>query len=133
MMTKEIFLHEGDTLYLLTSTEAVDFLLTADGVKYISSLTRISAKGIFQTLLCAAKPEDFGFDIITDSELDEKDFLRGNTRYCAIVSVAEKQQDDFENFMYDHDIETVLLGNVTDGPVIVDDAELGFIDDFDVE
>ncbi len=133
MKTNEIFVHEGDTLYLLTSSEAVDFLLSADGVKYVTSLTRISAKGIFQTLLKAAAPEDLGFDIITDSELDEKDFLRGNTRYSAIVSVAEKQQDDFENFMYDHDVETVLLGNVTDGAVIVDDTELGFIDDFDVE
>ncbi len=133
MATGEIFMHEGDTLYLLTSSEAVDFLLTADGSNYVTSLTRISAKGIFQTLVQAAAPEDLGFDIITDSEIDEKEFLRGNTRYSAIVSVAESQQDDFENFMYDHDIETVLLGNVTDGAIIVDDTELGFIDDFHVE
>ncbi len=124
------FKEEGDVLYLLTSKEAVDFLTSGDGSAYITSLTRISAKGIFQTLVEAAQPNDLGFDIIGDSDLSDEEFLKGNTRYVAVVSVSEKQEDEFVNFLFDHDIELVLLGNVTGGEIVMDDRDLGFIDDY---
>ncbi len=133
MDAMKCFKEEGDILYLLTSSEAVDFLTSGDGCKYISSITRISAKGIFQTLVEAAQPNDLGFDIIGDSDLSDEQFLKGNTRYAAIVSVTEKQEDDFVNFLFDHDIELVLLGNVTGGEIVMDDRDLGFIDDYVLE
>ncbi len=124
------FKGEGDILYLLTSKEAFDFLSSEDGSKYITSIIRISADGIFRTLVEAAQPNDLGFDIIGDSDLSDEEFLKGNTRYVAIVSVTEKQEDDFVNFLFDHDIELVLLGNVTGGEIVMDDRDLGFIDDY---
>ncbi|HIZ87842.1 MAG TPA: hypothetical protein IAC03_06770 [Candidatus Coprenecus pullistercoris] len=128
--TKSSFERKGDTLYLITSSEAVDYLNSSIDAGFISSLHRISAKGIFQSLVECCMTNGLGFDITGDSDLTDDEFLYGNTRYVAIVSVNDEQEGDFVNFMFNHGMETTLLGHVTKGELRMDDHSYGFISDY---
>ena len=127
---KSSFVKKGDTLYLITSSEAVDYLNTSIDAGFISSLHRISGKGIFQSLVECCRANALGFDITGDSDLTDDEFLYGNTKYLAIVSVNEEQEDDFVNFMFNHGIDATLLGHVTKGELRMDDRSFGFISDY---
>ena len=128
--TRSSFVQKGDTLYLITSSEAVDYLNSSIDSGFISSLHRISAKGIFQALVECCRDNALGFDITGDSDLEDREFLYGNTKYVAIVSVNDSQEEDFVNFMFNHGIETTLLGHVTKGELRMDDVSYGFISDY---
>ena len=60
---KSSFAQKGDTLYLITSSEAVDYLNTSIDAGFISSLHRISGKGIFHSLVECCRANALGFDI----------------------------------------------------------------------
>ena len=124
------FVKKGDTLYLVTSTEVADYLNTGVSSGMISSLHRISAKGIFESLVECCKKNQLGFDITGDSDLTDDEFLYGNTKYVAIVSVNDDQENDFVNFMYARDLSPFLLGHVTKGELRMDDHSFGFIDKY---
>ena len=124
------FNSKGETLYLVSSVEAINYLEDASDSDFISSIRRIDAKGIFETLVDCCKKNRLGFDITGDSELSDEEFLRGNTKYLAIVSVDEEQENDFVDFMFSHDIETTLLGHVTKGEFRYDGHSLGIIDEY---
>lgn len=124
------FVKKGDTLYLITSTEVVDYLNSVVGLGLISSLHRISSKGIFESLVECCKKNKLGFDITGDSDMEDDDFLYKDTKYVAIVSVNDEQENDFVNFLYAHDIAPFLLGHVTKGELRMDDHSFGFIDKF---
>lgn len=124
------FVQKGDTLYLVTSSEAVDYLNSSIDSGFITSLHRISAKGIFQSLVDCCRAKSLGFDITGDSDLTDDEFLYGNTKYTAIVSVNNDQEEDFVNFMFNHGIETTLLGHVTKGELRMDDRSYGFISEY---
>lgn len=124
------FIRKGDTLYLITSSEAVDYLNSSIESDFISSLHRISAKGIFDALVDCCRKNRLGFDITGDSDLSDEKFLYGNTRYLAIVSVNNDQEDDFVNFMFNHSMDATLLGHVTKGELRMDDKSFGFISDY---
>lgn len=128
--TRSDFMRKGDTLYLVTSSEAVDYLNASIEADFISSLHRISGKGIFQSLVECCKNNLLGFDITGDSDLTEEQFLYGNTRYLAVVSVNDVQEEDFVNFMFNHGMDVVLLGHVTKGELRMDDRSFGFISDY---
>ena len=127
---KSSFAQKGDTLYLVTSSEAVDYLNTSIDAGFISSLHRISGKGIFHSLVECCRANALGFDITGDSDLSDDEFLYGNTQYLAIVSVNNEQEEDFVNFMFNHGIDATLLGHVTKGELRMDDRSFGFISDY---
>lgn len=124
------FIQKGDTLYLISSTEAVDYLNSSIPSDFISSLHRISAKGIFDSLVECCRKERLGFDITGDSDMSDDDFLYGNTKYIAIVSVNNDQESEFVNFMLAHEVSPFLLGHVTKGELRMDDHSFGFIDKY---
>lgn len=124
------FQAKGETIYLISSLEAINYLEDASETNFISSIRRISAKGIFETLVECCKENHLGFDITGDSELTDEEFLRGNTKYAAIISVDEEQEDDFVDFMYNHEIEITLLGHVTKGEFRYDGHSLGLIEEY---
>ena len=128
--TNSSFVKKGDTLYLVTSSEAVDYLNSSIDSGFISSLHRISGKGIFQSLVECCRDNALGFDITGDSDLTDDEFLYGNTKYVAIVSVNDDQEGNFVNFMFNHGIETTLLGHVTKGELRMDDHSYGFISEY---
>ncbi len=124
------FYSKGETLYLISSVEAINYLEDASDSDFISSIRRISSNGIFETLVESCKKNRLGFDITGDSELTDQEFLKGNTKYVAIVSVNEDQENDFVDFMFNHEIETTLLGHVTKGEFRYDGHSLGIIEDY---
>lgn len=128
--TNSSFVQKGDTLYLVTSSEAVDYLNSSIDSGFITSLHRISGKGIFHSLVECCRDNALGFDITGDSDLTDEEFLYGNTKYVAIVSVNDDQEGDFVNFMFNHGIETTLLGHVTKGELRMDDHSYGFISEY---
>ncbi|MCF0165851.1 MAG: hypothetical protein HUJ89_01540 [Bacteroidales bacterium] len=115
------FRESDDNFYLLTDKEAVDYIEDSIGTGFVNGIRRIGAEGILATLEDLCSEQGLGYDLITDPELDEKQFLYGNTPYIAIVWLSEDQQDDFENFMFSHDISILLSGTVTDGEKLIDD------------
>ena len=124
------FYSKGETLYLISSVEAINYLEDATDSDFISSIRRIGANGIFETHVESCKKNKLGFDITGDSELTDQEFLKGNTKYVAIVSVNEEQENDFVDFMFNHEIETTLLGHVTKGEFRYDGHSLGIIEDY---
>ena len=124
------FYSKGETLSLISSVEAINYLEDATDSDFISSISRIGATGIFETLVESCKKNKLGFDITGDSELTDQEFLKGNTKYVAIVSVNEEQENDFVDFMFNHEIETTLLGHVTKGEFRYDGHSLGIIEDY---
>lgn len=121
------FESKGDTLYLVSDKEAIRFLNGSIENDFISSLRQISDKGIYDTLIECCKPMQLGFDITTDSEYEEEEFLHGKTKYKAIVGVEETQEEDFVNYMFNQGISLTLLGHVTKGELRVDDESYGHI------
>ena len=82
------------------------------------------------SILRVTPTSSLGFDITGDSDLTDEEFLYGNTKYVAIVSVNNDQEGDFVNFMFNHGIETTLLGHVTKGELRMDDHSYGFISEY---
>lgn len=124
------FIQKGDTLYLVASKEAEDFLKTGVDSGFINSMHIISAKGIFESLVECCTENRLGFDITADSDYEDDVFLKGDTKYTIIVSVSTEQEEDFVNMMFAHDVDTMLLGHVTKGELRMDDRSFGFIGDY---
>ena len=91
---------------------------------------QINEKGIFDSLIECCKPNKLGFDITSDSEYEEEEFLHGKTKYKAIVAVEEDQEEDFANYMFNQGVSIILLGHVTKGELRVDDESYGFISEY---
>ncbi len=126
---RKYFEKKGDTIYLVKTEEAVEFLNNSIESDFVSSLHRISDKGLFASLIECCSKNRLGFDITGDAELEDVQFLNGETDYLAIVSVDEDQEDDFVDYMFSHNVELTLLGHVTRGELRMDDTSFGFIND----
>ena len=124
------FESKGDTLYLVSDSKAIKFLNGSIENDFISSLHQINEKGIFDSLIECCKPNKLGFDITSDSEYEEEEFLHGKTKYKAIVAVEEDQEEDFANYMFNQGVSIILLGHVTKGELRVDDESYGFISEY---
>ena len=72
-------------------------------------------------------PRNLGFDVVTDSEVREDSFLFGEAQGRAIVAVDQDHEDDFLDLMAQSRVPSVLLGHVTQGKLVVDDAPFGTI------
>lgn len=123
------FLEKGNTLYILSDESCLDFLNESVETGFIKSFHLIGEEGLFNSLVDACKKNKLGFDITTDSEMDEEDFLYDITKYKAVVAVNEDQEDDFVNQMFNSGVELTLLGHVTKGEFRVDDEKCGSIND----
>lgn len=124
---RNYFESKGDTLYLVSDEKAIEFLNGSIENDFISCLRVISEDGLYETLIECCKPNKLGFDITTDSEYDEDEFLDGQTKYKAVVAVAEDQEEDFVNYMFHQGVSLTLLGHVTKGEFRVDDEPCGHI------
>jgi len=124
------FESKGETLYMVSDDEAIKFLNGSIEYDFISCLRQIQDRGIFNTLVECCKPNKLGFDITTDSEYEEEEFLHGKTKYKAIVSVDDEQEVDFTDYMFNQGISLILLGHVTKGELRVDGESYGFISEY---
>ena len=111
----------SDTLHALVKCAEKEFITSAH---YISS------NGLFVSLVECCAPNNLGFDITGDGEIEDKEFLFGLSKYVAIVTVTEEQENDFVDFLYDNDIPVTLLGHVTKGELRLDELVFGHITDY---
>jgi phosphoribosylformylglycinamidine synthase len=95
----------------------------------INAAHDISDGGLWTTLVEMALPRGLGFDVITDSEIRPDAFLFGEGQGRAVVAVNEDQEIEFLDMMQASRVPCILLGHVTKGKLMVDDAPFGMIDD----
>ena len=96
----------------------------------ITGIHFISSDGLFLTLLESAIASGLGFDITTDSEVEEKEFLFAKSRYVAVVSVDEDHENALADLFFNKGVKLILLGHVTKGELRIDDISYGFCKDY---
>ena len=82
-----------------------------------------------EALLRVALPSGLGFDITTDSEIPEEEFLLENHGVAAVVTVSMDDDEDLVRFLFDNNITVMTLGHVTKGDIRIDDYSYGNIRD----
>ena len=104
--------------------EAVKGLIQND---LINAAHDVADGGLFITLAEMSMPRELGFDIVTDAEIREDAFLFGEGQGRVVVTVNEKSEEDFLEYMIASGVSFTLLGHVTKGKLMVDDEHYGFI------
>lgn len=131
------FARKGETLYLAgakengkvsAETEATIAKSIRNGL--LTSIHLISPDGLFLTLLESSLINRLGFDITSDSDMEEKEFLFGESRYVAIVSVDEDHENDLADLFFNNNSQLILLGHVTKGELRMDDFSFGYSKDY---
>ncbi|MDX9750779.1 MAG: phosphoribosylformylglycinamidine synthase subunit PurL [Flavobacteriales bacterium] len=95
----------------------------------VSAAHDVSDGGLWTTLVEMGLPRGLGFDIVTDSEVRADAFLFGEGQGRAVVTVHPDNEDKFLDLLQASKVPGLLLGHVTKGKVMVDDAPFGFIED----
>ena len=104
--------------------EAVKGLIQND---LINAAHDVADGGLFITLAEMSMPRELGFDIVTDAEIREDAFLFGEGQGRVVLTVNEKSEEDFLEYMIASGVSFTLLGHVTKGKLMVDDEHYGFI------
>lgn len=139
-ITSMSFDAKGDTIYLVglaaeendfqINNKTFDVILKAIEKDYVTSAHYISSNGLFISLLECCAPNELGFDITGDAEVEDKEFLFGRSRHLAVITVNDAQENDFVDYLFNEEIPVTLLGHVTKGELRVDDLSFGFIEDY---
>ena len=139
-ITSLAFAKKGDTIYLLGETDeendcqadpkVLDTLVKSIEKGLVSSAHAISRNGLFVSLIESCAPNKLGFDITGDAEIEDKEFLFGRSRYMALVTVTEKQENGLVDYLFNYNIPITLLGHVTKGELRLDELSFGYINDF---
>ena len=93
----------------------------------IVSAHDVADGGLYITLLESAMPNQFGFEIATEEGIRKDAFLFGEAQGRVVVSVKPEQQEAFIELMATCETEFSLLGSVTAGSLLVDEASFGSI------
>ncbi|MBQ4420241.1 MAG: phosphoribosylformylglycinamidine synthase subunit PurL [Bacteroidales bacterium] len=94
---------------------------------FIESAHDVSDGGLFMNLVESAMHRDFGFNIISDSEVRLDSFLFGESQSRIVVTIDEDKYNDFVALMKKENVSCLAIGKVTDGDIIVDDEDFGSI------
>lgn len=132
------FKKKGDTIYLLgdytgkdlDNSAAIEITLDAIENEMLSSSHTLHCCGLFSGLIEACSVKRLGFDITSDSEMNEKEFLFSDKNPAILVSVSSEQEGKFVDYIYKNGIKITLLGHVTKGELRMDDTSFGFIADY---
>ncbi|MBQ9473630.1 MAG: hypothetical protein IJU81_04400 [Bacteroidales bacterium] len=98
--------------------------------KIINGLWQVGAGGIFKTLATVCSASRLGFDILTCREVRMDAFLFGEDGVRFIVSVDEKNDDEYLRMMNDARVNCCFLGRATKGRVLVDGMDFGDIGEY---
>ncbi|MBQ8646284.1 MAG: hypothetical protein IJ476_07970 [Bacteroidales bacterium] len=139
-VTSMAFDAKGDTIYVVGQVDdesdfqinnrTLDALLKAIENDLVTSAHHISSNGLFISLLECCAPNELGFDITGDAEVEDKEFLFGRSRHLALITVNDAQENDFVDFLFNEGIPVTLLGHVTKGELRLDDLSFGYINDY---
>ncbi len=93
----------------------------------IVSAHDVADGGLYIALLESAMPNQLGFEIATEEGIRKDAFLFGEAQGRVVVSVKPEQQEAFIELMATCETEFSLLGSVTAGSLLVDEASFGSI------
>jgi phosphoribosylformylglycinamidine synthase len=97
--------------------------------KVIQSAHDVADGGLYVTLVESALPNDFGFEIETDSAIRKDAFLFGEAQGRVVVSVSPDDQERFIEMMATSEVDFSILGTVTNGFLNIDEELFGHITD----
>ncbi|MGD0710767.1 MAG: phosphoribosylformylglycinamidine synthase subunit PurL [Bacteroidales bacterium] len=97
--------------------------------RLINSAHDVSDGGLFVTLFESAMHRNLGFDIITDAEIRLDAFLFGEAQGRVVVTVTEKDEDDFLEVMEESKVPLIILGEVIGKEMLIDDVSFGKVED----
>ncbi len=132
------FNKKGDTIYLVgdyktkeaDNSSVVEVILDAIENSLLESAHVLQGRGLFVGLIEACSVNSLGFDITSDSEISEKEFLYNEDNGSILISVNSKQEGKFVDYIYNSHVEITLLGHVTKGELRVDEESLGYINEY---
>jgi len=78
-------------------------------------------------LLESAIHRNYGFDILTDSEVRLDSFLFGESQSRIVVTIDESKYSDFITLVNRENVPCLAIGKVTSGEIIVDEENFGNI------
>ena len=133
-----LFRNKGEMIYLVGETGSIEVnldkdykiqkvMLSAMRKNLLSCVQEVSDGGILEALLRAAMPAGLGFDITTDSEIPEGQFLFEDPGTCAVVAVHPDKDEELVQFLFDNQVTVMTLGHVTKGDIRIDDQSYGNI------
>ena len=97
---------------------------------FIESAHDISEGGLITTLLESSFNQQLGFDIKTTNAIRKDAFLFGESQSRVVVSVSEKDKKNVIRLAGEFGIDCNLLGQVTNGDILVDDESWGDVSDW---
>ncbi len=132
------FNKKGDTIYLIgdyktkeaDNSSVIEIILDAIDNSLLESAHVLKGRGLFVGLIESCSTNSLGFDITTDSDITEKEFLFNEDNGSVLISVNSKQEGKFVDYIYNSHVEITLLGHVTKGELRVDEESLGYINEF---
>lgn len=132
------FSKKGDTIYLLgdyygkedDNSSAVEVVIDAADNQLIVSAHTVNRDGLFAGLIESCSVKHLGFDITSDAEIPEKEFMFKEGNQAILVSVSSEKEGKFVDYIYNNGIEITLLGHVTKGELRMDELSFGFIRDY---
>lgn len=89
----------------------------------------VSDGGLYTALVEMGLPRGLGFDITGDAAVREDAFLFGEAQGRILVTLSGDLEEDFIEELQSLKVPFSLLGHVTRGKMVIDDAHFGFIDD----
>ncbi|MEG0890784.1 MAG: hypothetical protein RSF01_02760 [Bacteroidales bacterium] len=140
-VTPMAFDSKGDTIYLVgehlddeseyqINDNTLNVILKSIEKGLITSAHYINSDGLFISLLESCAPNNLGFDITGDAEIEDKDFLFARSRHIAVITVNEEQENDLVDYLFNNKIPITLLGHVTKGELRLDELSFGHITDY---
>ena len=96
----------------------------------VESAHDISDGGLMICLMEKGFNRELGFDILLDDEIRFDAFLFGEAGGRVIVTVNPAAQEEFEAMMEDTGVPMLILGEVTDGEILLDGEDYGNISDY---
>ena len=93
---------------------------------HIQSAHDVSDGGLYVCLIESGIVRNLGFDIFTNHDFRQDAYLFGESQSRVVVTVSPDNKEKFEKFLQDK-ISFTLLGEVTDGKIIIDDLDFGSI------
>lgn len=99
----------------------------------IASAHDVSDGGLFTTLIESGMPNNYGFDILTDSEVRLDSYLFGEAQGRVVVTIDPEKEDAFLDMIRLTGVPCCAVGVVTKGEIIIDDEDFGNIKDYKVK
>jgi len=89
----------------------------------------VSDGGLYTALVEMGLPRGLGFDITGDAAVREDAFLFGEAQGRILVALNGSFEEEIIEELQNLKVPFSLLGHVTRGKMVIDDAHFGFIDD----